>query len=215
MFSFFQPTKRYRDERFWRRRARKLFPEVKGAYLRRAELSLPAYFPGHETAYRRSVAGDPQEMAQHIEQTRKSLADLLHVQPYTIYFTENTTQAMELALRHLVAQGYLKPDDEILTTTEEYGSITAALERVAHVGYVTPDELSHAILPETKVIAVSSVTHATCRVLPIEDIVRAGNEQGIITIVDAAQAVGQMPVDVQKLGADVVIGCGHKWLSGD
>jgi isopenicillin-N epimerase len=64
----------------------------------------------------------------------------------------------------------------------------------------------------TKAIYLSHITSPTALRLPVEKICRRARQAGILTVIDAAHSPGQIPVDLQKMGADIVFGNCHKWM---
>ena len=121
----------------------------------------------------------------------------------------NATAGMNAVIRSLS----LGPDDEVLTTRHEYGAVTRTWEFVgARLVHAEPDELASAIGPRTKVVSFSHITSSTALVLPAEEICAAAREAGVLSIVDGAHAPGQLPLDLEQLGADVYAGNCHKWL---
>ena len=74
--------------------------------------------------------------------------------------------------------------------------------------------LTRGIRKETKVISVSHVLWTTGRKLPVAEIAAIARKKGILCVVDGAQAVGGMPVDVKALGCHAYATTGHKWLLG-
>jgi isopenicillin-N epimerase len=107
----------------------------------------------------------------------------------------------------------LEPGDEVLTTRHEYGAVTRTWEFAgATLVYAEPDELASAIGPRTRAVSVSHITSPTALVLPVAEICAAARAAGALAIVDGAHAPGQLPLDLDALGADVYAGNCHKWL---
>ena len=101
----------------------------------------------------------------------------------------------------------------MLTTRHEYGAVTRTWEFVgAKLVYVEPEELVDAIGPRTRAVSVSHITSPTALVLPVAEICAAARAAGALSIVDGAHAPGQLPLDLEALGADVYAGNCHKWL---
>ncbi len=74
--------------------------------------------------------------------------------------------------------------------------------------------LDAALRPGTRLVSLSHVSHATGAVLPIAEIARLAHARGALLVVDGAQAVGAIPVDVEALGVDLYAIAGQKWLLG-
>lgn len=139
-------------------------------------------------------------------------------------FCENATQAVNSVL----ASFGLKAGDEILTTSHAYGAVTKAMTiwalrfgaRVvnAPLPAIVEDEdaivdaIARAFSDRTKLLIVDHITSATATVFPVRRIVKAAKERGIAVLVDGAHAPGQLPLDVEEVGADWYTGNAHKWL---
>ena len=107
----------------------------------------------------------------------------------------------------------LEPGDEVLTTRHEYGAVTRTWEFMgANLVYAEPDELVQAIGQRTRAVSVSHITSPTALVLPVAEICAAARAVGALAIVDGAHAPGQLPLNLDALGADVYAGNCHKWL---
>ncbi|MBA3450395.1 MAG: aminotransferase class V-fold PLP-dependent enzyme, partial [Chloroflexia bacterium] len=122
----------------------------------------------------------------------------------------------------------LAPGDEVVGTDLEYGACEQTWEWLcakrgaryikAHVPLPvsSPDEVVAAIFaavtPRTRAIFLSHVTSGMALRLPIEEVARRAREQGILSVVDGAHAVGQWPVDLDALGVDCYASNFHKWL---
>lgn len=129
-------------------------------------------------------------------------------------------------LNTLVA-GLAIPDRSlILTTAEEHGSALYPLRRRAELGDRLReigwgrdadrflDEIRRGMRDGARALLISLVSCKTGDVLPVREACILARDAGAISIVDAAQALGQIPVDVAELGADAVVTLGHKWLHG-
>ena len=141
--------------------------------------------------------------------SRAALAAFLGARPDDLVFVPNATAGLNAVIRSL----RLEPGDEVLTTRHEYGAVTRTWEFVgAKLVYAEPDELAASIGPRTKAVSVSHITSPTALVLPVEEICAAARAAGVLAIVDGAHAPGQLPLDLDALGADVYAGNCHKWL---
>lgn len=157
-------------------------------------------------------------------EAHEKLAALINADPSEVAITRNSTESM-----NIIALGLdLNPEDEILTTTHEhYGGWSCWQNRHALFGnpirkldlYDPPedeDELvrlfEEAIRPETRVLSFCHVTCTTAWRLPVRKICAMARERGLITVVDGAQSVGMIGVDVKDLGGDFYVSSTHKWL---
>lgn len=143
-------------------------------------------------------------------EARAALATFVGARPEDLVFVPNATAGLNAVIRSL----RLEPEDEVLTTHHEYGAVTRTWEFTrAKLVYAEPDELVGAIGPRTKAVSVSHITSPTALVLPIEEICAAARAAGVLSIVDGAHVPGQLPLDLERLGADIYAGNCHKWLS--
>jgi isopenicillin-N epimerase len=141
--------------------------------------------------------------------SRAALAVFLGARPDDLVFVPNATAGLNAVIRSL----RLEPGDEVLTTRHEYGAVTRTWEFMgANLVYAEPDELVEAIGPRTRAVSVSHITSPTALVLPVAEICAAARGVGALAIVDGAHAPGQIPLDLEALGADVYAGNCHKWL---
>ncbi len=158
-----------------------------------------------------------------VNDCRHRVGELLHVDdPSSLAFTTNASTAHYLLLSSLKWE----PGDTILTTTHENPSITnqlRVLEREGiRVGAVKPASL-HAFLqtlearfnePGVKAIVMSHVSHVDGRVFPIHEVASLARARQCLVIIDGAQAVGHVPVDLSALDFDAYFFPGHKWCEG-
>jgi selenocysteine lyase/cysteine desulfurase len=160
------------------------------------------------------------------DRARALMASVLNCTADEILITRSTTDAM-----NSLAQGIrLNSGDRVLTTDQEHdgGSVGwryRSRRDGVHIDVVPIAPTDHdpaailqrfadAITPKTRVISVSHVITSTGLRMPIAEIARLAKSRGVFSIVDGAQAVGQIDVDVRALGCDAYATAGHKWLMG-
>lgn len=154
---------------------------------------------------------------------REKLSAFLSCAPDELAITRNATEGMNVVARGLA----LRAGDEVLLTTHEHpgGAIpwlALAKDSGIRVNLVEPgaggdDSLARiaaAITPRTRVVAVSHILCTTGLCMPARQIVQLCREKGVISVLDGAQTVGQVPVDLHDLGCDFYVSSGHKWLLG-
>lgn len=164
------------------------------------------------------------ELGGEMYKAREALGAYLGAQADDLVYVTNATLGLNVVARSLS----LNPGDEVLGTDHEYGAIERAWQfNCAKSGarYVrqpipmplhSPEEVVEAIwagvTERTRVLCFSHITSPTAFILPAEELVRRAREAGIITVVDGAHAPGQIPLDLEALGADFYSGNGHKWM---
>lgn len=179
-----------------------------------AYLQLEAQTGGYEAAEQR---------ATQLEHAYDAAAALIHCERSEIAFTENATRAWDMAFYGIP----FKAGDRILTSVAEYASNYIAYLQLVHKVGVTveaiPDDaygqldvaaLRRMIDERVKLISVTHMPTSGGLVNPIEAIGKVAKEAGILYLVDACQTVGQMPIDVQKIGCDLLSATGRKYLRG-
>src|SRR5688572_9761786 len=139
-----------------------------------------------------------------------------------IVFTRGTTESI-----NLVAQAwggkFVRADDVILLTEMEHHSNlvpwqllaerTGARLRFVPVredGTLSLDQLPALLTPEVKIFAFTHISNSLGTINPVSDLCRAARAVGAVSLVDAAQSAGHLPVDVQALGCDFLAFSGHK-----
>ena len=160
---------------------------------------------------------------QKVKSSRKKVARLLNVaDPSSIAFVPNASMASHLVFSFLDWQ----PGDTLLTTTHENPSVLREMDWLAHRGVkvhridlTTPEDLVSSIEKlvlsrSVKAFVLSHVSHVDGRILPIDKIGVIAKEHNVVFIVDGAQAVGHIPVDLLDLDFDVYFFPGHKWCCG-
>lgn len=143
--------------------------------------------------------------------SREAYARLLGASPDEVALTGSTTDGVNTVLGGL----RFSPSDEILTSDEEHPGLLAPLRlaRVRHgvnIRVVPFSALAGEVGPRTRLIACSHVSWANGKVADVPALVASG----VPVLLDAAQALGAIPVDVHALGCDFYAASGQKWLCG-
>lgn len=153
---------------------------------------------------------------------RCAVAKLLNApDPSCIAFTANATQALNTALG-----GLFRPGDHIITTVCEHNSVLRPLYRLRENGmslsFTTADEKGRLqydpwegfLRPETRALVVTGASNVTGNGTDLARAAEFAHRHGLLLIVDAAQTAGELPLNVQVLGIDVLCFTGHKALLG-
>jgi cysteine desulfurase/selenocysteine lyase len=166
-----------------------------------------------------------QEATEAYEGTRKRVAHFLGgVDQHGVVFTRNATEAINL-VAHAWARQNLRPGDEVLLTEMEHHSnqvpwIILAREKgivLKHLplvadGTLDLGALSSLITPRTRLVSVMWVSNALGTINPVEEIGAAARKAGARFLVDGAQAVPHLPVNLQALDCDFLVFSAHKML---
>jgi cysteine desulfurase/selenocysteine lyase len=157
------------------------------------------------------------------EKARNTVSRFLHAaDPKEIVFVRGTTEAINL-VAHSYGRTHVGAGDEVVVTAMEHHSNivpwqmlcteTGARLRVVPItdaGELRLDEYERWLSPRTKIVAVVHVSNALGTINPVQHIARIAHQRGIPVLVDGAQAVAHMPVDVQALECDFYAFSGHK-----
>lgn len=155
---------------------------------------------------------------------RRKLAGLIHAEVEEVALIQNATMGM-----NFIAMGLdLEPGDEILQTDQEHVGARSCWEQLqkrrgvvwktlqlpvpANDPQVIVALVEAGITPRTRVIAWPHITSALGTIHPVKEICALAKARGIFTVVDGAQAIGQIPVDVKAIDCDAYFGSPHKWL---
>ncbi len=157
-------------------------------------------------------------------ESRQALGGYLNADADDLVYIPNATHGVNIIARSLG----LAPGDEILTSDHEYGACDHTWDFICgktgavYVRQPIPlpvcggdeivEQLWQGVTPRTKAITLSHITSPTALRLPLEKVCERARDRGIVTIVDAAHSPGQIPLDLQALGADAVFGNCHKWM---
>jgi len=144
-------------------------------------------------------------------------------EPAEIIFTRNATEAINLAAFSW-SERFLGPGDAILLTEMEHHSNLVPWQMAARragarllfvpvtgpEGLLDMDRVQALLRPPVKLFAFTHVSNALGTINPAAELCRLARQRGIVTLVDAAQSAGHMPLDVRELGCDFLALSGHK-----
>ena len=168
-----------------------------------------------------SVYAIAKESKKTLEKARAQVAAAINAQPEEIYFTAGGSESDNTALRG-VAEAYASKGNHIITTKIEHHAILHTAEylekhgaevtylNVDEYGKISLEELEKAIRPETVLISVMFANNEIGTIQPIKEIGEIARKHGVLFHTDAVQAVGHVPIDVEKMHIDLLSMSGHK-----
>ncbi len=163
------------------------------------------------------------EAARCVYDCRENIARLIGAETSDcVSFAFNCTDALNLAIK-----GILKTGDHVVSTMLEHNSVLRPLAGLASRkqisltllspnpdGQIDPEDILRALQPNTALIAVTHASNVTGAIQPVAAIGNIAKERGIPYLIDGAQALGGLPVNMQKLGCTFYAFPGHKGLLG-
>ena len=175
----------------------------------------------------RGAYAEAKEVGRRLTECRERINTLIHGEdPNHVIFTLNTTDALNQAIHGLVPPH--AKQNHVITTWLDHNSVLRPFNMMVEqdgiaqarvpcdprTGLVDPDDIRRAIRPETALIAVVHGSNVTGTLQPIRAIGQIAREHDIPMLVDAAQTVGHVPIDVQRDQIDLLAAPGHKGMLG-
>ncbi len=154
-----------------------------------------------------------------LHEAREAVAELIGAPSESMCFTSGATEANNWVLQRVC----MRPNTSLITTDIEHSSIRSLCDVVenhgTHVirlptnsrGLISSRQLEEAITSETTLVSVHWVNNETGMIQPVEEIATICREWGVMFHTDASQAVGKLPVNVEKLGCDFLSFSAHKF----
>lgn len=177
----------------------------------------------------RGAYAEAQESGRILAECRERINTLINGEsPNHIIFTLNASDALNLAIHGLIACASREPNGHVVTTRMEHNSVLRPLNELVRLGeieqsrikcnprtgLVDPDDIKDAIRPDTRLVAVIHGSNVTGTLQPITEIGAICRQRNIPFVVDAAQTVGHVPIDVKSMNIDLFAMPGHKGLLG-
>lgn len=159
--------------------------------------------------------------AKLVDQARDEVARLIGGTARELVFTSGATESNNLALKGVAAR-YGRNGDHIVTSNVEHESVAAPLAQLARAGWqvtavpvgadgrLDPDRVAAALTKRTVLVSVIAAQNEIGTLQPVRELGALCKQQGVILHVDAAQAVGKIPLDVNADGIDLLSLSGHK-----
>ena len=186
--------------------------------------ALADYYRRYNANVHRGIHTLSEEATDEYEKARRKIQSFINAEsPEELIFVRNTTEAI-----NLVAHSYgerLREGDEILLTEMEHHSNLVPWQMLADRksarlkfiplnddGTLDLDGLGELLTDRTRIVALSHMSNVVGTINPVEEITRRAHAAGAVVLLDAAQSVPHMPVDVRAIGADFLAFSGHKML---
>jgi cysteine desulfurase/selenocysteine lyase len=185
--------------------------------------ALVRYYEEYNANVHRGIYAIAEEATARYEEARGKVAAFIGARrPEEVIFTRSTTEALNL-VAYAWGLHHLREGDEILLTEMEHHSNLVPWQIVAAMrgatlrflpfdeeGFLVLDDLERVLTERTKVVAISHQSNVLGTINPVAEIAERAHAVGAVVVVDGAQSVPHMPVDVQELGCDFLAFSGHK-----
>ncbi|VDL19463.1 unnamed protein product [Hymenolepis diminuta] len=161
------------------------------------------------------------ESEKGVEKARAEVAELINADPKEIVFTSGATESNNLSIKG-VSRFYASKKRHIITSQIEHKCVLDSCRAVENEGFkvtylpvqknglVNPEDVERAIQPDTSLVSIMTVNNEIGVLQPIEDIAKICRSKNVFFHTDAAQAIGKIPMDVNKMNIDLMSISGHK-----
>ena len=186
---------------------------------------LTRFYRDHNSNIHRGVHTLSVEATEMFEDARSKVARFVNAQDSReIIFTRGTTESINLVVNSW-GRKFLKPGDEVVISELEHhsnivpwqmlrDSIGIELKYIPMLdnGHLDMDTANKIIGPKTKIVSITAVSNALGTIVPVQEIITLAKKQEALVLIDCAQSVPHMAVDVESLGADFIAFSAHKML---
>ncbi len=186
--------------------------------------ALKDFYENNNANVHRAVHTLSQEATDLYDSSRKKIAGMINSKFEEIIFVKNATEAANIALYSWAAKNLKKGDEIVLTVMEHHSNIVPwqALQRtgvrlkfvdINEDGKLRMDQMEELVTQKTKLVGVAHVSNVLGTINPVKEITKIAHDSGALALIDGAQSVPHMPVDVEKIGCDFMVFSGHKMLA--
>lgn len=158
-----------------------------------------------------------------VDEIREKVAQFIGASAQEVAFTKNGTEAI-----NFVANGLKwRENDEVILADLEFhsnftpwlkleseGKIRLKILKTDASGVINVNMLEEMITSRTRLITVSHLPNASGALQPVKEICQIAKKHNVLTLINASQTVGLIPIDVRTLDCDFLTACGRKWLRG-
>lgn len=187
--------------------------------------AIKEYYESYNANIHRAIHTLSEEATQKYEEAREKVRKFINARSdKEIIFVRNATEAINLVM-YAWGLNNLKESDEIISTVMEHHSnivpwqflrdkvgLKLKFIDVNSQGFLKLDELENILSKNTKLITVTHASNVLGTINPIKEIGKIAHDNGSLILVDGAQSVPHMPIDVKKLDCDFLVFSGHKML---
>ena len=164
-----------------------------------------------------------QRSKEILEKAREDIAEVINAQPREILFTSGGSEADNQAIRSAAELGKAKGKKHIISSAFEHHAVLHTLAKLEKEGFevtllpvhedglVRPEELAAAIREDTALVTIMYANNEIGTIQPIREIGAICRERGVLFHTDAVQAIGHIPVDVERDNIDMLSASAHKF----
>jgi len=184
------------------------------------------FFARYNANVHRAIYELGEEATREYEGAREKVAQFINARsPNEIVFTKSTTESINAIAYGWGLKGSLAAGDEIVSTVmehhsnhvpwffvQDYKGVKLKWVDIHDDGTLKMEQYDELITKRTKLVTVTHASNVLGTINPVQEIAKRAHEVGAICVVDAAQSVPHLPVDVQKIDCDFLAFSGHKML---
>lgn len=184
--------------------------------------AMTSFYTQHNNNIHRGVYQSAEETTVMYEDARKAVASFINAHAHEIIFTKGTTEGINFVARAWAAHNLKAGDEIVLSELEHHSNIipwlVLAQEKQIKIKYISVKEdgtldlahLNSIITSKTKLVSCLHISNALGTHVDIDPIITAAHKVGARVLIDAAQSIAHIPVDVKKLKTDFLVFSGHK-----